>query len=202
MSEVPPNLPLPAPAPGLTAEHLQQLAAARELGAKIHRAVILARINGWTTAVFSGLTVLGSLLSPGGLLLGLGMGVISWVEFRGAAGLRRLDRTTPGKLALNQGVFALMLFLYGAINLILIWNNPNPLAGEAGADRQLAEMLAPYEGMAKSVYLAVYGGIILAALTGPALIAVYYWSRRKYIEAYLQQTPAWIQQLQKAGMNF
>ena len=201
MPEPSTSVPQPSPVPVFTPEHLRQIAAARVLGVKIHRAIALARVNGWVAAIFAGVTILGSVFSPMELLLGIGMGGISYFEFKGAAGLKRLDPTMPGKLAINQGAFAAILLLYGAINLLRVWHDPSPLAGAGSSDPQLAQMLAPFEGLARNLYLFVYVAIILAAVSGPGLMVVYYQSRRKYIEAYLRQTPAWIQELQRAGMS-
>lgn len=198
----------PAPAasqPGaFTAQHVAQIAAARTASTKIRRAVSVAKFSGITTAIFAALTLAFSLTSLVGLMLGVGMSIVAIFEFRGAAEITRLDRHAPRRLAINQLMFALMLVLYGAISFYQFKTGPSPLASVAsqiGSDVQLHEMLGDYEGIISSVVGITYLAIIVAALVGPGLVAVYYYTRRKYIEQYVTQTPAWILELQRAGMS-
>lgn len=196
-----PTLPY---AGSFTPQHVHQIAQARKASAKIRRAVSVAKFSGITTAVFAALTLVFSLTNFFGLMLGIGMSIVAIFEFRGAAEITRLDRTAPKRLAVNQLAFATMLVLYGAISFYQFKTGPSPLASvssQIGADAQLNEMLGEYDGMISSVVGIAYLAIIFAALVGPGLTAVYYYTRRKYIEQYLTQTPQWLLELQRAGMS-
>ena len=174
---------------------------ARALGAKIRRAVIVATLGGWTVGSFAALTLLTSLFSLAGLLLGAGMAVVAYFEFRGARELRRLDPSAPRRLALNQLAFAGMLFIYAAISLWTSLHGPNELAEAAASDPQMAQMLAPFESLTRTIYIAVYATMMVLALLGPGLTALYYSSRTKHIDTYIRQTPQWILDLQRAGLS-
>ncbi|HEY4330192.1 MAG TPA: hypothetical protein VGN88_10690, partial [Phycisphaerae bacterium] len=44
----------------------------------------------------------------------------------------------------------------------------------------------------------VYGTLIIGTIIAQGLEALYYSSRKKYLDAYLDQTPEWIVELQKS----
>jgi hypothetical protein len=46
----------------------------------------------------------------------------------------------------------------------------------------------------------IYGTLALVAIFGQGGTALFYVSRRKYIEEYARQTPAWIVQAQSVGL--
>lgn len=194
--------PMPTnPSPGLTPEHVAQIAAARKLGGKLRSAGVVAAVDGWSLGVFAVLTILCSLTSPIPLVLGLGMLAASYFELRGSRGLKRLDPHAPRHLTLNQLALGAMLFLYGAINFWLSLREAHPLGSLSGQSRDLIEMMGPIEGTVRSIVAMFYAIVMLVALVGGGLMALYYHSRGKILLAYLQTTPQWIQELQRAGMS-
>jgi uncharacterized membrane protein YfcA len=208
---VPPRLPTHAgqapaaatpPFPTLTPEQLQQRAEARQLGKKVRRAIRTATFSSWTIAIFAGLTTLSSLFDPAGLVLGLGMCAVAWYEFRGAAQLRRLDPEAPRLLARNQIYLGILLFAYAA------WGLYHALSGPAfgmdpalAADPALSAAMKPFEGLARMISISVYVTLALVAIFAQGGTAWYYASRAKYIRHYVQNTPAWILQMQRAGVG-
>ena len=85
--------PIPViPAPGLSAEQILQIAEARLRWGKIRRGVAVALFDGWTIAIFAGLTLLGGLFNWIGLVLGAGMATVAYIELRGA---KRCSRRIP-----------------------------------------------------------------------------------------------------------
>jgi len=182
-----------------TPEHLEQIATARRLGIKIRRAVNVATFSGWATGLFAGLSLLVSAAgdrSLPGLGLGMGMAVVAFVELRGAGEIKRLDRTAPRRLAINQIAFGALLFAYGAISL---WSSLH-----AAPSPELAEISRSLPGLGdleKSIYVALYSGVMVIAVIEPGLTAWYYSSRARFIDAYITQTPQWILDLQRAGMS-
>lgn len=200
------NGDMPAPAPWTTPptpQHLADLATARRLGTKVRRAAGVAIFSGWSTAIFAFLTFLvgaGS-LSFIGSLLGMGMAFVAIFEFKGAAGIRRLDPEAPRRLAVNQIIFGVLLFAYGAISLWMALSNPAELSAEIRQYPELREIAAEATEWAKLAFIAIYGGVMLFAIVGPGLTAWYYATRRSHIERYLAHTPTWILDLQRAGMG-
>ena len=194
--------PIPSnPSPGLSPEHRAQIVAARRLSGKLRAAAAVAAVDGWTLGVFAVLTILFSLTSPVALALGAGMLAVSYFELRGARDLKRLDPRAPRLLTLNQFALGAMLFVYGAINLWLSLHEAHPMASMAGQNPELESMLLPYEGLVRNISALFYAMVMLVALVEPGLMALYYHRRGKVLQAYLQTTPQWILELQRAGMS-
>lgn len=191
--------PLPSAAPVLSADHLRQLEVARATSRKINRAVSVAQFDGGCVAVFAALTVLFSLTSIPGLLVGVGMGVIAWVELRAAGRLRRLEPGAPRVLGLNQVAFAGLLIAYALWRIYNELNGTGEYAEVIAAEPALGPMLQPVEGLARLLTFAVSGALIAIALLGQGGLALYYLTRTKHVRAYVERTPAWIVGLQKAG---
>lgn len=184
-------------------EHLQQLALARERGRKIRRAFLTASISAWTLGVFAVLTFLVGLLSMSAVGTGLGMGmcIVTWFEFQGAFGLKRLDPDAPQRLAINQVVLGAMLFAYGAYSLFTIGDPTASIKAQIGSSPELDGYMSEISQMATIIYVIVYITVMAVAVLGPGLTAVYYYTRRKYIEQYVKETPSWILELQRAGLS-
>lgn len=191
--------PLPPAAPVLSADHLRQLEAARAASRRISRAVSVARFDGATVACFAALTVLFSLTSVPGLLVGLGMGALAWVELRWAARLRRLDVGAPRVLGINQLALAAVLVAYAGWRIFRELTGAGEYAEIIAADPQLGSMLQPVEGLTRLLALAVSGAIFAIAVIGQGGLALYYFSRARHVRSYVEQTPEWILALQKAG---
>src|SRR4051794_19241609 len=98
----PPPLPVIAPPPNVSPEHLRQLAAARADAKKVRRAISVANFDGWTIGAFGALTLLLGLTDPSSIAMGLGMIAVAWIELRGASRLKRLDSSAGRMLGMNQ----------------------------------------------------------------------------------------------------
>jgi hypothetical protein len=184
-----------------TREHLEQIAAAKQLSTKIRRAIAVSAFSAWTTAIFGVLTFLSSLpfASIIGAALGAGMIVCAYIEFQAGGELKRLDPRAPKKLAVNQLAFGAMLFLYGAYSL---WTRLHqPLDPMLTSTPELAEYQDLIGDMSRLIFTCLYGSVMLVAIIGPGLTALYYFSRKKHLQAYLANTPQWILDLQRAGMQ-
>jgi len=48
--------------------------------------------------------------------------------------------------------------------------------------------------------MALYGAMIAVALFAQGGLALFYFTRRKHIDAYLAKTPAWILAMQRGGI--
>jgi hypothetical protein len=198
--------PIPPASPGLTPDHLRELAEARARGAKIRRAITLAYFDLWSVGIFGGLTLLGSLLSFSwpGLLLGIAMVTVAIVEFRAVQNLKNLDPAAPKRLALNQLFFGLALFTYAAYTLLVGLRDPGQysgmLASQMPPDLAGSSMVGSINDITKLILILLYGTLAVVAITVQGGTALFYLSRTKHLTHYLATTPDWILQAQRAGM--
>jgi hypothetical protein len=196
----PPATAPPAPAaPPISDEHLRQLAASHAATKKIRRAITVARTDGWSLAFFAALTVLFGLTSVSSLLIGAGLGIIATVELYGAARLRKLDPRITHVLGYNQVALGCLLAAYALWRIYQETTGAGAFADYAASTPDVAELLKPYEDVIRELSMWVYGGLIAVAVFAQGGLALYYFTRKKYVEAYLSQTPEWVVAVQKAG---
>ncbi|HVT88847.1 MAG TPA: hypothetical protein VHD56_08355 [Tepidisphaeraceae bacterium] len=185
-----------------SAEHLEQLAAARIRRVKIDRAVRSALFSAWTLAIFAAFSFVGGILSVSGMAIAIGLGFIAYFEFRGAAQMKRLDINGPKNLAINQIVLGALLFIYGAYSLWASLHAPPALSELSDADWQALGMKSTdLQDLERMIWIVLYITVMVVAIIAPGLTAWYYSTRAKFIKAYLSETPQWIVELQKAGMS-
>lgn len=188
------------PQPSLDAQQVAQLMEAQRSAAKVRRAAAVARFDGWTIGAFGALTLLFGLTSATSVLLGLGMLVVAFVEFRGADRLRKLDPTAPKMVGINQLCLAGLLIAYSAWQLYLAYTTPSSFATAAGSDAQLEHMMLPLDELARTLTSAVYVLLILIAIFIQGGTALYYFTRQRHLDAHLRRTPKWVADLQRAGV--
>jgi hypothetical protein len=177
-----------APSPA----HLAQLGAARLASKKIRRVIAVANFDGWGIAVFAAITLVFSLTSLSGILLGLGMAYVAWRELSSAAALGRLDIGATRRLASNQLVLCALLILYFAWSLYQSLN-------ETGDYSEILAASPGTAGMVRAGTIIVYGGLIVGSMLFQGGTAWYYSSRGKVVEQYLAATPQWIIDYQRGG---
>ena len=199
------SAPAPAPPAGapsaLTPENLAQLAAARKLGAGLRRAVLVGKVDGWSIGTFGIITVLCSVGSVPGTILGAGMAILAFYQLRAADALRCLDHKAPANLARNQVLLGILIFAYGGWRLWQTYTDPAAFSTAMGSvDPDVAEMLKPYNELAQSLGIMLYAGVMAVAIIGCGLTAIYYYAQRRRITAYRTATPDWIVALQQTGV--
>lgn len=194
-----PAPPLPADSP-LNPAHLAELQLAEKRSKKIRRAAFVASSDACISAIFPGVTALSAVLSPSVILLAIPLGVIAFNSFRGAKRLRALDLTAPRFLALNQIALAATLITYAAISIYLAANS-NAFSSAVTAEPTLAPMLGNISKLYFYISLAIYGGLIVGTVLAQGFAALYYASRKKHLQAYIDSTPPWILQLQKTKVG-
>jgi hypothetical protein len=102
---------------------------------------------------------------------------------------------------MNQLVLGILLIIYSLWQIHLEMTGNGTTAALAGGDAESAGAMEPYIDMIHKSLIAVYLGLIGFAILGMGGLSFYYFSRRKYIEAYINETPAWIVAMQKSGMK-
>jgi hypothetical protein len=195
------SAPQPPPAaPTLSPAQVQQQFAAAHLAAtKVRRAAGVATGDGWMIAVFGGLTFLFGLSGDlSGLLLGGAMCAIAFIEIEGAKRIRRLDPTVAKRLAYNQLALAAVLICYS------LWSLHQASTGGLSAElkaheQELGAMGKEADDIVKLAYRILYFTLIAVAIFAQGGMALYYFSREKYIRRYVEQTPSWILEMQRNG---
>ncbi|HUO08261.1 MAG TPA: hypothetical protein VM008_08185 [Phycisphaerae bacterium] len=189
----------PAGASPLSPDQLIEYQSALQRGKKVRRAITVAATDAWLTAIFAGLTLLCSIFSLTGLILGIALAFIAFNSFRGLRGLKRFDLSAPKLLALNQLTLIAILTLYALYSIWAGRNGDPELARAVAGNAAVEGSLGNLNQLLWYITLAVYGTLIFATLVAQGGAALYYITRRKHLEAYLSQTPPWIIALQKAG---
>jgi len=196
----------PSTAP-LTSEHMDQLAEAKLRARKVHKAGGVAMFNGCVLAVFSGFSLLFALIGLMfgevdiiGLCMGAGLALLAWGEFRGRAMLRRFELYACHLLGWNQLILMTMVIVYAAWMLATALWGPGPYDEDIARESMLAGPLGSINNLYKIISMAIYDGLIAATLIFQGLNSLYYFTRRKHVEAYLNETPAWVVELQRRGV--
>ena len=200
----PPPLPSTDAGGPLSAEHLQQLQQAEFRATKVRKAGGVAMFNGVCLAICAGGSALSVLAGPllGGYdivaaALTVGLGVVAYNEFKGRRMIRNFHLAGTKLLGFNQLGLLAMLIAYCSWMIGVTYLGPAPYAAEIAAEPMLANALSPFNDMAMKITLAIYGGLMIATVIFQGLNALYYFTRAKHIRAYLQNTPAWVVELQR-----
>ena len=106
-------------------------------------------MDGWVTAIFAAFSLMSGLFSIVGLLVGIGMAIVAYVEFSGARKLRSLDERAAKMLGWNQIGFAILPTAYACWGLYSTHTNPGRYKELIGSDPQLEQMLGPIEDIVK-----------------------------------------------------
>jgi len=188
--------------PQLTPENLRELESARFALRKIRRAVSAARFEGYTIAICGGLSIVAGYNSITDLLSGTVLLAIGIIEIVGAGKLRSLDPQAAKMLVVNQLTLAGLILLYALWNLTAEAMHPTPdLPDLSPSEAQaVSQYSSPLNGMTHEIMLLLYASLILAAIV-EAGMAAYYRSRVEQLRKYLETTPAWIVDMQKAGVS-
>lgn len=195
----------------LLPEQLLQLQQSRIAGKKIRRARRVALVDAWSIAIFAGLTVLCSIFNPlsAGFALGVGMSAVAVIEFVGATRLQRLHPGAARMLGFNQLLFAAMLIGYALWNIYpAMFSSTADPAAQMGPEYaalalqspDAADMIHSLDSITRGVTVAMYAGLILVAIFVQGSTALYYFTRGGHVRRYMQQTPGWIVDLQRAGL--
>ena len=196
----------PSAAP-LTEQHMEQLACAKLRAKKIRKACSVAMFNGCSLAVFAGCSLLMALLGAMfgeidiiGLAVGSGLAVLAWNEFRGRAMLRRLEPHACSVLGMNQLNLLTMVIVYAGWMISQALWGPSPYDAAIAKEATLAGSLGSINDLYKTITIAIYGGLIAGTLIFQGINSLYYFTRRKHVEAYVSETPEWVVDLQRRGV--
>lgn len=181
----------------LTPQQLRELTDARAAHKYIRRAINVALFDGWTIAAFAILNCLCGFGDLASMIVGLALGAMAYVEIRGASQLRRLDPSAPRRLGINQILLGTLLAVYAIWQIYQHLHGPPILGQLSAADAKIGKR---WEDFFRSLAVALYGCLIIFAIVAQGGAALFYFTREKYLKEYRQRTPAWILQMQQAGV--
>jgi Na+/proline symporter len=201
MDQAPPSPTGPATAgpasQPLTPEQLQQITRANQQRKKLRRASGVANFNAWSFAILAGLSVLFAVFSPGSLIAAVLLAALAWNEFRGRKQLRRLDPRGPSTLGWNQVVFCLIIAGYCGIKLYQATTGPGTYAKVIEENPELANMLEPMQELIQMMEIATYLIVLVLGAGLQGLTAWYYFTRRRWLNDYIEKTPQWVRDLDR-----
>jgi ABC-type enterobactin transport system permease subunit len=176
------------------------LAIATERVKKIRKAAGVAAFNGWTAGIFAALSAPFALFSMTGFLVTVGLAVIAYDELHGRKRLLQFDPAAATQLGWNQVALLTMIVVYCLWMMFTGLTGAGPFAAEAAADPEIASALSSlgdFDELYKVLVVAIYGTVIVLSAIFQGLNALYYFTRRKHVEAYVQETPEWVLNVQR-----
>jgi hypothetical protein len=199
--------PVPAPAP-LTPEQLQELSQAKQRWRKVQRAVRFARFSAWTMALIAAGALLVGIFDRTSAVMGLLLAGVTVNEFVGGSKLSRAQLSGPMLLGWNQ---LLLLGVIGGYCFYMIFlSTPGPLVSDPRVmevlqdplmrdqlEAQLGPGILDLFDKPDTAYTLFYTVVAAGSLLMQGLTALYYFSRRKVLMAYLNATPAWVVEVQR-----
>ncbi|MEX2309367.1 MAG: hypothetical protein WD738_17340 [Pirellulales bacterium] len=181
----------------ITPELRHELALAKGRSKPIRKAASVAAFNGWATGIIAAISAPFALFSVAGFLMTVGLAVVAYNEFRGRKRLLKFDPASAAFLGWNQIGFFTLIVVY---SLWMLATSIGSLAAELQASPELVTALGSldeFDGIYRRVVVAFYGAIISLSALFEGLNAFYYFTRSKHVDAYLQETPAWVQEIEQ-----
>ena len=179
----------------------QEVALAQQRAATIRKAAKVAGFNGWMFGIFAALSALFAVFdfSIPGILVTAGLAWIAYREFQGRKGLLQFDPSAATRLGWNQIGLVILITVYCGWMLWEGLTGNSPIAAEFKANPDLASVLSPreFDRIYRLLVILVYGSVIVVSVIFQGWNAAYYFTRRKHIETYVRETPAWVLDLQR-----
>ncbi len=183
----------------LSTEHFQELSRADNRAKLIRKAARVAAFNGWTTAIIAALSAPFALFCVAGFLVTVVLALVAWNEFRGRNMLNKFNPKAATLLGWNQLGFLAMIIVYCGWMMYTGINYSDTALLEFTSNPELGDLLGSPEqvtGLYELLVYGVYGSVIVLSVIFQGLTALYYFTRRKQIEAYVRATPEWVRKLQ------
>lgn len=200
MSEVTHQPATPDPPAPFTVEQRKQIAMARRRAGKVRRAVVVAKFDGWTSAIFAASSLMYATVSPA-------FGAVSWVAaivgcclalstfncLRGAYLLRKYDARGARWLGFNQIFFTAIIASYCLLQIMSVFAGDNALVNILEQAEE-AYGMAGTTDVPKTV-VAIYMVVIFASILSQGGAALYYFTRARHVRAFHKKTPPWVIEL-------
>jgi hypothetical protein len=189
----------PPSASPLSAEHHHELALAHDRARKIRKAARVASMNGWFTAIVAACSVPFAFYDVTGFVMMVGMSIVAYNEFRGRKRLLAFDPSGATLLGNNQiGLMALisgycLWMMYGGLT------TTNPIAQVTSTPelQQVLGSVGNIDDLYQGLVVIFYATVIVLTVVFQGINAIYYYTRRRHVEEYVRETPAWVIDLQR-----
>jgi hypothetical protein len=184
----------------LTADHRRELTMARDRSRIIRKTARVAAFNGWTSAIIAAASAPFSLTSPIAFVLTIGIALIAFNEFRGRKRVLNFDPSGASILGWNQVIFLALITAYSLWMLFSTLNDTGSVSDELKGYVDLDATLGSsggFAGLYKQIVIYFYGGVIGLSALFQGGTALYYFSRRRAIEDFVAETPAWVRDVQR-----
>jgi hypothetical protein len=191
----------PPPPEVFTLAHSQELARAGDRAKKVRKAARVAGFNGWMSALVAVCSAPFALYGWDGLVVAVALAIVAFNEFRGRKRLLAFDPSAAALLGWNQLGLLATIIVYCLWMLYTGLAGGNPLAADLKSNPEIGEVLGGtggFDELYRQIVVAFYGLVILLSVIFQGANAYYYFTRRKYVEAYLDETPTWVRELQRA----
>jgi hypothetical protein len=183
----------------LTWNQRQELSGAKQGVKKIRNAARVASFNGWSIGITAAMSAPFALFSTTGLLMTLGLAVVSFNEFRGRRQLLRFDPSAAKALGWNQLALMTMVVGYCLWMLYAGFFGAGTFAAQMQAQPELHAALGSMDEMGAlydNLIVIFYSSVIVGAVVFQGLNSLYYFSRSKHVLAYVRDTPEWVREVQ------
>ncbi|WP_145385200.1 hypothetical protein [Stieleria neptunia] len=151
----------------------------------------MAAFNAWTVGLIAALSFPFAFFGLDGLAITVGLSAVCVFEVLGRRKLLKLDPSAGIWLGWNQVGFLALIVAY------CLWM----LLGEApdiSANPELSRLLgSDGQQLYQALNLTVYGSVIVLSVIFQGGNAIYYFTRRRYLVAYQQQTSPWVREFFK-----
>lgn len=205
-AHTPPTFPITAADAGvdrldsspLTDIQMRMLGTSVQTAKPIRKAAGYAKASGWMTLIAGMVSVLFSLGSIPGMMLGMVLAGIGMRELGLARRLDALDLQAPSKLALNQLALGGALIVYAVWKIVTYDSANSVLAGSLASDPTIAsmpEMAGTLDQLGQIEYLLSIGVsvvLIVCAFAMQGGTAMYYWRKKKKIQSLHRHSPGWV----------
>lgn len=175
----------------LSPAQTEELATAMQRAVKILGAAKVAALTGWTVGACGVLTLLLTLFSPAGVLLGGALVVVAWNELEGRRQILKFDAGGPRRLARNQLWLLAIIVVYCLAAIFKARFYPAPGLSE------LETLLELGEGFVAGAATAGYALVLAVGAAFQWGMYRYHAARIGLLEEYVRETPAWILEVQR-----
>ncbi len=203
---IPPPLPqVQAPAPAqspLSEAHWEAIRQAQLPRRALLKAASTAKFSSVTLLVMA---VLGILSLPFGvtvenLVIVAGLAVTGMIELRGSRRFRQASPSVARDLGLNQLALGTLIILYCIVQMVTFRADASSVVSPEVAELlpQMPEMQRSVQQMTSLLPMMMYGFyglVILLSVLMQGGLALYYFTRRKHVEAFRASTPEWLLRL-------
>ncbi len=167
----------------------------------VRNAVRVARTSAISILAVGVLSLPCLMIVPGWLNMGVvfGICVIGIIEYSGAVKMRQGLPEAAGMLGTNQLALLGLIVIYCLLQMISFSSDAALSAVLQGRSSELSDLGVAIEqtfrSLAPLVVYTLYSLVIVLSAIFQGGLAVYYFSRRRYLEAAQRETPAWIRRV-------